>query len=134
MMKMIAALISSGLLISTAHAGQVSVVNPSVIVSVTIAPTTPNMPVTLSTPTSVPLSGNYSNNGVNNATNVGVHSGSLSLISSALSDVDVSSLSQEQVVALIQKIELLLAEDNLPAHKSEILRREANRLDMLSRR
>lgn len=134
MMKMIAALISSGLLIGTAHAGQVSVVNPSVIVSVTIAPTTPNMPVTLSTPTSVPLSGNYSNNGVNNATNVGVHSGSLSLISSALSDVDVSSLSQEQVVALIQKIELLLAEDNLPAHKSEILRREANRLDMLSRR
>lgn len=128
-MKTAAAFVLFGVSMLPASAGQVAVVNPSGIVSVTVAPTAPAAPAA-----SVPSAGNSANMGINNAANVAPRGGLTTIIASSFSDVDVGSFTGEQVEALIEKIERLLAKNNLSEDRASILRHELERLTIIARR
>lgn len=128
-MKIAAAFVLFGVSILPVSAGQVAVVNPSGIVSVAVAPTAPAAPVT-----SAPLAGNSTSTDVNNTAIVAQRGGLPTIIGSSISDVDVGSFTREQVEVLVERIELLLAQNNLSDDRISILQQELNRLTTLARR
>ena len=128
-MKIVAAFVLFGFSILPVSAGQVAVVNPSGIVSVTVAPTAPAAPVA-----SIPSAGNSTSIDINNSAIVEARGGLLTIIASSFSDLDIGSFTGEQIEVLVERIERILSKNNLSDDRISILRHELDRLTMLARR
>ena len=113
---------------SPAFSGQISVVNPSGIVSVTVSVSTPT-PVAPSvsgaSSSAAPISGSPA---LAKDMQFGNSSPMLAGLSAALSSLEVSSFSSEERAMLIERVDILLQMPGISEQRRAILVRERARL------
>lgn len=118
---------------SPIFAGQVAVINPGGIVSVTVAPAPPSNVVAPPALTGAPAPATP--NAGRAATNVlgsPQLKGNMQAIDMLVANVEVSRFTPAQIKELLSKIERALFNDVLSSTRTEILRREYERLSALN--